>query len=935
MKSNKLIIPGVLLLVGLLVIVVALASWFARPEWRTTPAGALILIGAALGGVLVVVKNLIDIINGVLALIPKIKPEAPKEPETPSSYKTPYSQYFYDCYCKAPGKTDLSRAEFDQALWAYLDWVKRDYNQARLYAERPPRGENLPVRKLEEVFIPLTLRRSTPPLPDDVQKFRDEGDDSEIGKHRAYLRAMERRKREGDKLPMKELLTISNRLAIIGGAGCGKSTLAAYLAYSLAEAAQTGRPLPYALPNGVKTLLPILVPLRSYRYYQREHQVRDLHAFIIRYINDRSAKLHLPQAFFERLLQTAPCLLILDGLDEVVTKNERETVRERIEQLARSIYPTAFFIITAREAGYQENAILGDDFSRLDVQDLEDGEIVALVNKWCKLLKGLEDQAEEISTKIREINQRYTSLGLPPLIATPLMVTMVVSARWAENTELPKDRAKLYELVVKAILSSQYTEQQAREEVVSYGGPWEHQRQWLSKLALEMHQGGQAGAAIPESRVRAILGETLPDETVSRFIEAVRYRGSLFEERDELFQFVHLTFQEFLAARYIFHQKDRLLESLDNRLLEPWWREVLLLVYGYARIDDLEFAQRYLVWLSSQPDRRPERLAGLELAGAALLEVELPPATTRRSQAQMLAEAIKDKGLAAPAALRARAGDTLAQLGDPRFDPDVWYLPRESLLGFVTIHAGTFLMGSDPDKDEIADTDEQSQHEVHLPTFYIARYPVTVAQFRSFVEDSGYQPRDEDSLKGLDNHPVVWVSWYEALEYCRWLHDRLSEISRQRLADSNLDRSERVFWEGLASERLHVTLPSEAEWEKAARGTDGQIYPWGNEFDPSKANTVETGVGNISAVGCFPGGASPYGVLDMSGNVWEWTRSKYEKYPYQAGDGREDLSGDARRVLRGGSFYDVRWSPRCALRYWNDPSYRNGDVGFRVVVSPS
>ncbi len=194
-RYQLLIIPRVLLLVGLLVFVVTLVSWFARPEWRTTPAGALILIGVALGSVLVIVKNLIDIINGVLNLIPKIKPHESKESETPSSYRTPYSQYFHTCYCKAPGKSELSRAEFDQALWAYLDCVKLDYNQARLYAERTPRGEHLPVRKLEEVFIPLTLRRSTPPPPEDVQEFSDEQDDPEMGKHRAYLRAMERRKR--------------------------------------------------------------------------------------------------------------------------------------------------------------------------------------------------------------------------------------------------------------------------------------------------------------------------------------------------------------------------------------------------------------------------------------------------------------------------------------------------------------------------------------------------------------------------------------------------------------------------------------------------------------------------------------------------------------------------------------------------------------------
>jgi hypothetical protein len=159
---------------------------------------------------------------------------------------------------------------------------------------------------------------------------------------------------------------------------------------------------------------------------------------------------------------------------------------------------------------------LGDDFSRLSVQDLEPDQIDTLVGRWCSLLKDLEGQASEIAVNIRAINQRYTSQGLPPLISTPLMVTMVVSARWAENTELPRDQAKLYEMVIKAILSSQYTEQsKSREEVVNYGVPWEHQRQWHSRLVMEMHQDGQAGAAVPETRVRAILEENLPSEAVT------------------------------------------------------------------------------------------------------------------------------------------------------------------------------------------------------------------------------------------------------------------------------------------------------------------------------------------------------------------------------------------------------------------------------------
>jgi hypothetical protein len=138
---QKFVIPGVLLLVGLLAAGVALVSWFTRPELRAMPAGANILIATALVGVVVFIKNLVDIINGVRAMLPKAEPDQEKEAETLASCKTPHSQYFYDCYCKAPGKDTLSRAEFDQALWAYLDWVKREYNQRACMPSDLPKGK--------------------------------------------------------------------------------------------------------------------------------------------------------------------------------------------------------------------------------------------------------------------------------------------------------------------------------------------------------------------------------------------------------------------------------------------------------------------------------------------------------------------------------------------------------------------------------------------------------------------------------------------------------------------------------------------------------------------------------------------------------------------------------------------------------------------------
>jgi formylglycine-generating enzyme required for sulfatase activity len=152
------------------------------------------------------------------------------------------------------------------------------------------------------------------------------------------------------------------------------------------------------------------------------------------------------------------------------------------------------------------------------------------------------------------------------------------------------------------------------------------------------------------------------------------------------------------------------------------------------------------------------------------------------------------------------------------------------------------------------------------------------------------------------------------------------------------------FWEGLRSGALRASLPSEAEWEKAARGLNPRIYPWGEEPDPNRTNYGETGLFETSPVGAFPGGASEFGCEEMSGNVWEWTRSLWGEdwreprfgYPYQAGNGREDLEAPAQvlRVLRGGAFSGNRRYVRCACRRWNPPDNRDGHLGFRVVLSP-
>jgi formylglycine-generating enzyme required for sulfatase activity len=261
-------------------------------------------------------------------------------------------------------------------------------------------------------------------------------------------------------------------------------------------------------------------------------------------------------------------------------------------------------------------------------------------------------------------------------------------------------------------------------------------------------------------------------------------------------------------------------------------------------------------------------------------------------------------------------------------------LPDEPLLGFIKIAKGPFLMGTRgediPSLQERLGGErgwyerEVPQHQVTLPAYYISRYPVTVAQFRAFVREIGIGVhRLLERHNSVDSRPVVSVNCYQARAYCDWLTEQLRS------------------WEGtpeplarlLRQEAWQVRLPTEAEWEKAARGTDGRIFPWGNVANPERANYGNAGIGATSVVGSFPAGASPYGCLDMAGNVWEWCHSLYKSYPYNLTDGGKNPEAEHIQVLRGGSFLDEQWIIRCAFRDSLTPLYWLDNIGFRVCVA--
>ena len=227
------------------------------------------------------------------------------------------------------------------------------------------------------------------------------------------------------------------------------------------------------------------------------------------------------------------------------------------------------------------------------------------------------------------------------------------------------------------------------------------------------------------------------------------------------------------------------------------------------------------------------------------------------------------------------------------------------------VPAGVFIMGSDQNRDKQAYDDETPQFPVEVDAFAIGQHPVTVAEYVCAVRANAVRepPKidiDWKTQQKQPDHPVVCVSWNDALAYVRWLAKLTGQPWR---------------------------LPSEAEWEKAARGADGRLYPWGDTFDKTRCNTDASAIGRTTSVGRYPNGKSLYHVHDMTGNVWEWTCSLLMKYPYRKNDGRENLDSTGNRALRGGSWDDFSRNARAACRIWSRAINRYSSHGFRLVLA--
>jgi len=599
------------------------------------------------------------------------------------------------------------------------------------------------------------------------------------------------------------------------------------------------------------------------------------------------------------------------------------------------------------------------------------------------------------------IDELASNERLRPLVRSPLLLTMLAILHY-NTDEVPRDRARLYDECVQLLLERWEpvrTPGLDRPGLLERlgnlpGVEIDLLRNVIHELAFLAHnrppaddgRGFLDGPALEGKLLRFFrnAGSPTPDAALQVFLSVLREDAGLLQERaDDHYAFPHLTFQEYLAACYLADQSE-----LSRLAYGCWcgedrerWREVLLLLAGRLRQQGAKAVERDgLPWLKllagrrvgthdkgATQRRRDAVLAALsyaELGGRAalansMIDVE---AELEAPLAQAIVDLLETADSAIPTADRIAAARVLADLGDPRFpvNLDQWQatcvacnvplvtrhspaLPFGTAQGssgvegsrvtsyWRALPAGTYPIGGWEDGEQSA--------AIGLSTFWIARFPVTVAQFVPFVA-RGYgtdaerwwtpngwrwkqdrrrtQPYlwNEAPYDG-PNQPVIGVTWYEATAFCGWLTAQLDEALPKDYV---------------------VRLPTEAEWEAAA-AYDGamqrQPYPWGaDKPTPERAIYDASGLGRPAPVGCCPSGAAACGAIDMAGNVWEMTTSSYRGYPAQSGTLVKKFTTDAGDMpWRGGSYYSSSTSVRCGARFRSYPDV-DDFVGFRVVVAP-
>ena len=836
-----------------------------------------------------------------------------------------------------PGPQPLPDAA---ALKLYLDHIIEGNRRLKLQGIRSA-GELVSI-DLEQIYITLTA----------TVKRGIETEEAWVKEMAQFapgetMRMNAQRPRESVqqvKVNVQEALREHQRLVVLGDPGSGKTTLLSYLALTYARDLFVERGLvEQRLQLKAEQRLPILLPLRNFAGYlstQKDDPSIEGARILLGYLRAYFAgqDIDLPERFFAERLHNGQCVVLLDGVDEVADFSLRQRVARAVERFVVR-YPNNRYVITSRIAGYTGAARIGEGFVTTTVRDFSNADVERFVTHWNRAIEvaltgkdsPIAAQAAQRSTdallNALRANERVRELAVNPLLLT------VIALVQRYRAQLPDRRTELYEEAIEVLLSAWDVAKGLAESTSVVGLELDagDRRSLLEPIALWMMEqhvreidAGELRRQLTQ-RFAELSGEAKRAAKMTEgFLKLIEERSGLLAERAQgVYSFSHLTFQEHLAARAI-AARDDYIEYSTATLGDSWWRETMLLQAGYLSTQGQQRVTAFIRAIMDAPGRVGV-YDNLVLAAECLRDVgrvrvrgDLWGEVQQRLRKVFEQPLVKKgkgskKSLQQQVAERATAAEALGRIESGGFGihPAFWRLPYGEPV-WVNIPAGEFWMGSE------GIDNAKPIHRVYLDVYQIAQVPVTNAQYQLFVEAAKHPaPQDWQDGKpprGKENHPAVNVSWEDATTYCAWL----SQMSGKK-----------------------ISLPTEAQWERAARGDEDQRnYPWGEWFD-GYCNTAELGIGDTTPVGIFPEGISPHSCLDMAGNVWEWCADWYDGDAYAKRVKMGNLvsnptrpSKGSSRVVRCGSFYSPNGYARCAFRLDVPPKLKWNYYGFRIVVSP-
>ncbi len=689
-------------------------------------------------------------------------------------------------------------------------------------------------------------------------------------------------------------------IVVLGAPGSGKTTLLRSL---LLRCASDPNLLELADDS-----VPLLLPLRE---IQTDESLSAAAARILR-LED----IHLAADFAERFLRDGRALVLLDGLDEIASASQRGEVSRWIER-QRHIYPACPFVVTARFAGYRAEARLEIATFELALERFRKDEIRSFLRRWYETVERTIHGGERATQFAEELADELIErvLSTPEIynLATNPLMLQIIALVHRDRGALPDRRVELYDECINVLLERW---DKARGIAVPISA--REARRVLQPVAYWMHQVPDRRYATQEELEPLIEKELtrLPSRTLDapEFLTRVRDRSGLFvgHGSDE-YGFPHLSFQEYLAACEVRRLGDY--ETLAVQYDESWWREVTRLLMGLDNPSSFTPFMRAVIARGGlighndftsecirdafEPEAAPfvDALARVlegrreDASGVhyhlLLAMRELRPEILRIADCEPIRSV---SGWAVGDIAGSLARELLEYLGEEvAADRDrATGLPltrTNSIDGseLILVPAGAFQAGSEYDRRD------NPPRALELESFYLTRYAVTNEQYAKFLaaNSDAAKPEYWDVERfNQPRQPVVGIGWSEAQRYCEW---------------------------------AGLRLPSEWEWEKAARGMDGRLFPWGGE-EPDETRANYSG-DQPTPVGSYGNGAGPYGHLDLAGNVFEWTSSLYQ----------EDSEW---RTLRGGAFISEAEYLRASIRYDYRPAPRLYYVGFRCAQDP-